>query len=523
MADEPKSSQSYQEFVKFGKFFSSRLVQAVVQSRLGREHFVPLPCRQSTDPTDWFNIRIDELGEVAAQLRSNITRYPPLSPTLALDFLLQTKRGGILPLETWCVSYDPSEAGEGRYMRTELYQQLSVVLKSVIATARITPSYRYFVRKQSSESYIILYRVSETPIKLDFGDDPKRIRIATVASPFGSLCVDLSFRTNMVFNRPSEEYGEVEKTNASENRLPIFEPDELDLSRRIPFGPVPSSANYIAASPDSDVFTCFSTSPASQNEFPIASSPRGFPQASSPRGSAHFRIGVSPASSNESFACAQNRESDEQLYGAYSPTRPSCSLPERTLDRRFITRPRQPSFPFATLLNASPPSHFNFNRHIIRPGYIGEIHALSSAGPSTAVGLENVQEEELPVPNLRKSSTAPVAVNLLENLEREEFRPSASKDDESSEEGDDDAVFPMTDIFGKVVFGGGEESPSSGPVELIHQCRIANLHQLNFMQENTDTDVSSVVHTLAEFENNSKIFDSFVSEISGDREESFLK
>lgn len=28
-------------------------------------------------------------------------RYPPLGPTLALDFLLQTKEGGVLPLETW--------------------------------------------------------------------------------------------------------------------------------------------------------------------------------------------------------------------------------------------------------------------------------------------------------------------------------------------------------------------------------------------------------------------------------------
>ena len=49
-------------------------VQAVVQARLGREHFVALPCRQNTDPSDWFNLRIDELGEVAAQLRTNITR-----------------------------------------------------------------------------------------------------------------------------------------------------------------------------------------------------------------------------------------------------------------------------------------------------------------------------------------------------------------------------------------------------------------------------------------------------------------
>uniref|UniRef100_A0A0N5ARU3 Autophagy-related protein 101 n=1 Tax=Syphacia muris TaxID=451379 RepID=A0A0N5ARU3_9BILA len=168
MADKSDVSQEFKEFIKFGKFFSTRLllfneVQAVVQARLGCEQFVALPCKQFVDPVDWFNVRIDELGDVSAQLRSNITSncisYPPLSPSLTLDFLLQTKDDGILP----CISYEGTRNGElkeenGRFMRTELYQQLSVVLRSVIAAARVTPSYRYFVRKQSSSSYIILYR-----------------------------------------------------------------------------------------------------------------------------------------------------------------------------------------------------------------------------------------------------------------------------------------------------------------------------------------------------------------------------
>lgn len=44
-------------------------------------------------------------------------------------------------------------------------------------------------------------KVSETPIKLDYGEDQKKVRIATIASPFGSLSVDLTFRTNMVIDR----------------------------------------------------------------------------------------------------------------------------------------------------------------------------------------------------------------------------------------------------------------------------------------------------------------------------------
>lgn len=341
----------------------------------------------------------------------------------------------------------------------------------------------------------------------------KKIRIATIASPFGSLSVDLTFRTNMVLDRPSDQYGEFGDTNPSTSRLQTIDPDDLDLPTRIPFGPVPTSGDYIAASPDSDAFTCFSTSPASQNEFPMASSPRSIPISSSPRGSTHFRIGVSPASSNESFA---RRGSEELLFGPYSPSQPSCSLPERTLDRRLIPRNRQTSFPFATLLTASPPSQFYFNRQILRNGASGEV----AASPAVAIGLTNVTEEEVHLPNLRKSSTAPVPVNLLENLQLEHNKVKQQRKDDDSSDDEDDVVFPMTDLFGRVVFGAGE-NPAAGPVELIQQCKIANLHHLNFLREPIDTDVNAVVDTLAEFESNSKIFDSFVSEISAEREDSY--
>ena len=65
--------------------------------------------------------------------------------------------------------------------------------------------------------------------------------------------------------RPSDEYGELDdEVKASTSKLPSCEPDDMELSRQIPFGPVPTACNYVAASPDSDAFTCFSTSPASQ-------------------------------------------------------------------------------------------------------------------------------------------------------------------------------------------------------------------------------------------------------------------
>lgn len=37
---------------------------------------------------------------------------------------------------------------------------MSTLLKSIMAAARVTPTYRYYVRKQSPETFVILYRVN---------------------------------------------------------------------------------------------------------------------------------------------------------------------------------------------------------------------------------------------------------------------------------------------------------------------------------------------------------------------------
>lgn len=45
-------------------------------------------------------------------------------------------------------------------VRTQLYHQMSVLLKSAMAAARVTPMFRYYVRHQSADTFIIFYRVS---------------------------------------------------------------------------------------------------------------------------------------------------------------------------------------------------------------------------------------------------------------------------------------------------------------------------------------------------------------------------
>lgn len=184
-------------YKKFLKFFSVRMVQSLIQSRLGDE--VESKCSPYCINTmDWFNMRVDELGEISAYLKSNIKNYPPLS-TLTLEFLLYTPSGQCLPLEAWILT---TSEGSEDCTRTELYHEMSTLLRSVIVSARMTPMHRLYVKKQNQETFVIMYRVFENDISSDMGKGKKTRKIGELTSKFGTISLDLHYRTSMHFEEP---------------------------------------------------------------------------------------------------------------------------------------------------------------------------------------------------------------------------------------------------------------------------------------------------------------------------------
>ncbi|KAF7632100.1 hypothetical protein Mgra_00008476 [Meloidogyne graminicola] len=179
------------------RFFCTRMVQAVVQARMGKMH--PSPCIQSSDQMIWFNLVMDEIGEVAAYLKSTIGRnYPPECPTFSLEFILLTADGDKLPLEAWIVRFDKECADKFVNIRTTLYQQMSTLLKSIIVASRFTPAYRHYVKNQGPDTFIFCYKVfaGEPDLSL-LGEETKYRRLGYLPSPFGTISVELYFRTKM--------------------------------------------------------------------------------------------------------------------------------------------------------------------------------------------------------------------------------------------------------------------------------------------------------------------------------------
>ncbi|VDK65322.1 unnamed protein product [Onchocerca ochengi] len=487
MSDSATCSKSYQEFVKFGKFFTTRLVQALVQSRLGQ--LIVQSCSVSPDPTDWFSVRIDELGEVAAQLRTSVTKYPPNANCFTLDFLLHTADGDVLPLESWCIRYE-SELIDGNVnIRTELYHQLGTLLKSAIVASRMTPAYRYYVRKQSPDTFIIMYRVYEKEPEMDLGEEQKKVRIGLVASPFGGFSVDLLYRTKMEIDRTTTQEMKVSTVAASENVGTNEHQSSIDIDvpMLIPFGPVPVRGGEVEpVSPVSNLISIFSIDPVKQGKIDELVS-----ETLSRR--VHFHLGHSRSSSDDA-CCRGDVCSDENIFGEKalrnldrSNNQPhSSSLPHRLASMK--NRSRTHSFPFSTLLNTAT------SDSIPGQGFLGRLEDSDKITPTSSPGLHSPSPSPTLVASgstcsatsvpsrMHQSATVSSEVNLMKNGANEKQEDSAEETEVQSDDDDDDLT-SSDGSYVKVAFG-SSESLANGLGEFMKQCRSAPTH-LSFQIDST--------------------------------------
>ncbi|KAK6109654.1 Autophagy-related protein 13 family protein [Brugia pahangi] len=493
MSDSATCSKSYQEFVKFGKFFTTRLVQALVQSRLGQ--LIVQSCSVSPDPTDWFSVRIDELGEVAAQLRTSVTKYPPNTNCFTLDFLLHTADGDVLPLESWCVRYESQLTDGNVNVRTELYHQLGTLLKSAIVASRMTPAYRYYVRKQSPDTFIIMYRVYEKEPEMDLGEEHKKVRIGLVTSPFGGFSVDLLYRTKMEIDRTTTQEVNVsaaaalENVNTNEHQSKI----DKDVPMLIPFGPVSVHSTEVI--------------PEKIDEL----------MSETPSRRVRFHLGHSRSSSDDA-CCRGDVCSDEQIFGLdRSNSQPySSSLPHRLASVK--NRSRTHSFPFSTLLTTVA------NDSIPGEGLLGSLEDSDKITPTSSPGQfffgTFVRSPSSPptlvastcsatiIPNhMHQCATVPSGVNLMNKGTNEKQEGDSAEETEVQSDDDDDDLTSSDGSYVKVAFG-SSESLADGLGEFMKQCRSAPTH-LSFQIDST----SVIPELLAQFENNQKIFDNFLEEI----------
>uniref|UniRef100_A0AC35GRN9 Autophagy-related protein 13 n=2 Tax=Panagrolaimus sp. PS1159 TaxID=55785 RepID=A0AC35GRN9_9BILA len=357
--------RDFNEYTKYLRYFSTRVIQSVVQARMGQP--VNHKCNPEPDQNDWFAIKVDEIGEIAAYLRSHVKKFLPAVAFLNVDFFLYLASGEVMPLETWIMSFDPNEKDEES--QSQLYFTMSQLLRSVIAAARVTPCYRYYVKDQSADSYVVMYRVYEGKADLSLlGEKYKSIQLGRVMGKYGTIKLDLHYRTVLEINPTAYD----ENTTEVGETLPS---GEVTLFHRHSIAPVPPTRqNKDRLSPSSTGVPTFTTNvqdspfagevtlfhrhsiapvpPTRQNKDKLSPCSTGVPTFTtnvqdSPFGShiSQNKLGRSVSSSESSTTTKSEMKSSRGSPQA------SSSFPQRNSARR--ARLRNNSFPFASLLYES--------------------------------------------------------------------------------------------------------------------------------------------------------------------------
>uniref|UniRef100_A0A1I7Y4M9 Autophagy-related protein 13 n=1 Tax=Steinernema glaseri TaxID=37863 RepID=A0A1I7Y4M9_9BILA len=471
-----------QEFQKFTKYFCTRLIQSVVQARTGEE--VCHECVENPETSDWFNLRVDELGEITAYIRSSVQGFPPQSNCLNLDFFLYTAFGQYFPLESWRVTVDDKKCDPQVSIRGGFYHQLGTLLKSAVAAARVTPLYRYYVKRQGANTFVAFYRIYNGPSEIDLGAEKVETRLGCLPSPFGTLCVDLVYRTTMELTSEHQmsksaycaNVGTLERGRLGSASCPRFIP----LSAKVPSDlKRPSEAEL--GSPVDETVVAFSVSPNSPTD--------------SGNKKISFHMGQS-SSSEDVTSCGLDRK-----------CRNACDTSElSTASSLRRSKKKKPigSFPFASLLSISdsPPRCRRHSEKIDRHGMsgVGLFEKISESEERTA----NCGFDQPYSSSLRHCSTVPTACNLM--VKQEPFAPLKEGSNESEESDsleDDNSAIQMLSFS-------TTEDLGTDLKELVQRCRDAP-SSLQFL--NKEQNYSTLPTLLSTYEDQKNRFDEFVARV----------
>jgi len=210
-----------QTFQQYLRYFCMRFVHVVIHSRMG----IPLeqPCDPNPKNGDWFNFKHDEFGEISAYLKKHIKSYPPQIPALCVDFILYTPSGDSLALESWVVRVSPNEVDENVNVASHLYRQLGTLLMSTCLASRSTPAARHYSRNQGEKTHVLCYRVLEMEPDLELlGPEYKSILLGNYPSAFGSVQLELNYRTKMELSLPLHDGQENQQFTGETDASGIF-------------------------------------------------------------------------------------------------------------------------------------------------------------------------------------------------------------------------------------------------------------------------------------------------------------
>ena len=189
-----KSAQDKKDLERFSKFFTCKVVQVIVQSRLGEK--IKCCSRPTSSASDWFNLSIDDNPEILKHTKAAISTNSLPSPPLLVEISLKTADSKTLPLELWNLNFQEYDVEQNIRILYTVYNRMSLLLKSLISVTRVVPAYK--LSRMRGSDYQIHYNVfSGHPDYNSLGRECKIIKLGSVGTPFGSICLEFGYRTKM--------------------------------------------------------------------------------------------------------------------------------------------------------------------------------------------------------------------------------------------------------------------------------------------------------------------------------------
>lgn len=186
---------------KFTKYLAVKAVQVVVQARLGeRVNAASKP--DTSGGTQWFNLAVKDSSEVMGETKRAMSGAIP-APGLPLvcEISLKTAEGDSLVLEWWRLAVVAGGDPSVKVTHT-VYNRMSLMLKSLVTVARVTPGYR-LSRRQGADSYVICYRVflGDPQNPPDLGEGALTAKVGQVTTPTTTIVCCVDYRTNMTITQ----------------------------------------------------------------------------------------------------------------------------------------------------------------------------------------------------------------------------------------------------------------------------------------------------------------------------------
>lgn len=195
------SPEDRRELGRLTKILTQKVVQVVVQSRLGEKAHTR--SKSPVQGSDWFNLGIEDIGEIQQETKKGLGGHlPEKGKPLVVEIMLRTPTLDSLVLELWTLTVlDACDTSPARINPT-IYNRMTVLLKSLLSVTRITPAYKLAFR-QGPDSFIICYRVYlGDPDYECLGENSVQARLGQVTTPESTLLLCVSYRTQITLAPP---------------------------------------------------------------------------------------------------------------------------------------------------------------------------------------------------------------------------------------------------------------------------------------------------------------------------------